>query len=48
VDVTQAALRLAAPDETFASVYLEGIAAQAPACELDADVVDEGFFAEVT
>ena len=47
MDVAEAALCLAAPDELVAGIDLQGVAAQTPACELEADVVDDGLLRQL-
>ena len=46
MDVAEAALCLAAPDELFAGIDLQGIAAQTPAGEFEADVIDDSLLTE--
>ena len=46
VNVAETALGLASSDEGFASIDFDGITAQAPAGELQADVVDDGLLGQ--
>jgi hypothetical protein len=43
VDIAKASLCFATPDKLFASINLKWVTAQAPTCELEADIINNGF-----